>query len=238
MGYGGILAAMAAGLGTGIIKNVENGWKEEAAKKEMDWRSKEATLNRQHDFDLEDKRYQNEISKMSIQLQHDLTKLKIAERYKGGSNKSNEDLYNGALALKDRVNKIASTLSGLPPESDEAKQLQSQLTSTQKELDLYTAQPEFKSLLNNLPKGARAGAFVELGIHTDGYNQWQDNENKRIEQEKIKTEQENTARQQAQEKARQKAAKIAEDAKIRFAKSFNNGATTSWYGGYNQITGK
>lgn len=34
------------------------------------------------------------------------------------------------------------------------------------------------------------------------------------------------------------AAKIAEDAKIRFAKSFNNGTTTSWYGGYNQITGK
>lgn len=31
------------------------------------------------------------------------------------------------------------------------------------------------------------------------------------------------------------AAKIAEDAKIRFAKSFNNGTATSWYGGYNPI---
>lgn len=62
MGFGGILAAMAQSLGTGIIKNVEQGWKSEETDKLLDWRTKEADKQRQHDFELEDHRSRNAIS--------------------------------------------------------------------------------------------------------------------------------------------------------------------------------
>lgn len=62
MGFGGILAAMAQGLGAGIIKNVEQGWKSEETDKLLDWRAKEADKQRQHDFELEDHKSRNAIS--------------------------------------------------------------------------------------------------------------------------------------------------------------------------------
>lgn len=73
MGFGGILAAMAQGLGTGMVKNVEQGWKNEETDKMLDWRTKEADKQRafdaeeadkkrQHDFELEDHKSRNAIS--------------------------------------------------------------------------------------------------------------------------------------------------------------------------------
>ena len=73
MGFGGILAAMAQGLGTGILKNVEQGWKNEETDKMLDWRTKESDKQRafdaeqqdkkfQHEFELEDHRSRNAIS--------------------------------------------------------------------------------------------------------------------------------------------------------------------------------
>lgn len=73
MGLGGVLAAMAQGLGTGVIKNVEQGWKNEELDKTLNWREKEADKQRafdseqldkkhQHDFELEDHKTRNAIS--------------------------------------------------------------------------------------------------------------------------------------------------------------------------------
>lgn len=73
MGLGGILAAMAQGFGTGVIKNVEQGWKEDETNKMLDWKEKESDKQRafeseqldkkhQHDFELEDHKTRNTIS--------------------------------------------------------------------------------------------------------------------------------------------------------------------------------
>lgn len=73
MGLGGILAAMAQGFGTGVIKNVEHGWKEDETNKMLDWKEKESDKQRafeseqldkkhQHDFELEDHKTRNTIS--------------------------------------------------------------------------------------------------------------------------------------------------------------------------------
>lgn len=73
MGLGGILAAMAQGFGTGVIKNVEHGWKEDETNKMLDWKEKESDKQRafeseqldkkhQHDFELEDHKTRNSIS--------------------------------------------------------------------------------------------------------------------------------------------------------------------------------
>lgn len=239
MGYGGILAAMAAGLGTGIVKNVENGWKEEAAQKEMDWRSKEYELGRQHDITLENLRSENRIKEAAIETRE---KMKLAnythQLTNNSQDKKDEDVTNGMdakLKVVDNLNRIINSKES----SDEQKAwAMEQLPQAQKEVEIYRDGAAYQDVYNRAPAGMKAVMEATSGIKSAGYKQWQDNENKRIEQEKIKTEQENTARQQTQEVARQKAAKIAEDAKIRFAKSFNNGTTTSWYGGYNQITGK
>ena len=72
-GWGGVLAAMAHGLGTGIIKNVEQGWRSEELDKQLAWREKEADKQRafdseqldkklKHDFELDDHRTRNAIS--------------------------------------------------------------------------------------------------------------------------------------------------------------------------------
>lgn len=73
MGFGGVLAAMAQGLGTGVIKNVEQGWKNEELDKTLNWREKEADKQRafdseqldkklKHDFEIEDHKTRNNIS--------------------------------------------------------------------------------------------------------------------------------------------------------------------------------
>lgn len=73
MGFGGVLAAMAQGLGAGIVKNVEQGWKSEETDKMLDWRTRESDKQRafeaneydkkrQHDFALEDHKSRNAIS--------------------------------------------------------------------------------------------------------------------------------------------------------------------------------
>nr|DAN48958.1 MAG TPA: hypothetical protein [Caudoviricetes sp.] len=83
MGFGGILAAMAQGLGTGIVKNVEQGWKSEETDKLLDWRAKEADKQRQHDFELEDHRSRNAISEAA-------TRARISAQYsRSGSGDGN-----------------------------------------------------------------------------------------------------------------------------------------------------
>ncbi|WP_065233164.1 hypothetical protein [Gallibacterium genomosp. 1] len=237
MGYGGILAAMAAGLGTGIVKNVENGWKEEAAQKEMDWRSKEAALNRQHDFELEDKRYQNEISKMAVQSRYDIAKIKYQHQLTNNSqDKKDEDVTNGMdakLKVVDNLNRIINSNES----SDEQKAwAMEQLPQAQKEVEIYRDGAAYQDVYNRAPAGMKAVMEATSGIKSAGYKQWQDNENKRIEQEKIKTEQENAARQKAQVLARQRAAQRAEEVTIKAYKSSNTNPTSSgwsWTNYYN-----
>ncbi|WP_065238131.1 hypothetical protein [Gallibacterium genomosp. 3] len=245
MGYGGILAAMAAGLGTGIVKNVENGWKEEAAQKEMDWRSKEAALNRQHDFDLEDKRYQNEISKMAVQAQYKIAEIKYQHQLTNNSqDKKDEDVTNGMdakLKVVDNLKKAIANLGDVDEDNPTFKKLQSELKVAEKEVEIYRDSAAYQDVYNRAPAGMKAEMETKSGIKSAGYKQWEDNESKRIEQEKIKTEQENTARQQTQEVARQKAAQRAEEARVKFGKSFNSNPTSSgyaWANYYNSTVAK
>ncbi|MEX4038775.1 hypothetical protein MZA24_03705 [Haemophilus influenzae] len=60
MGWSGILGAMTQGLGTGIVKNVEQGWKDEETQKLLDWKTTEADKQRAFDSELLDKKYKHE----------------------------------------------------------------------------------------------------------------------------------------------------------------------------------
>lgn len=107
MGFGGILAAMAQGLGTGMVKNVEQGWKNEETDKMLDWRTKEADKQRafdaeeadkkrQHDFELEDHKSRNAISEAA-------TRARISAQYSrsgsgDGNSQAQKDL-TGAMQV-------------------------------------------------------------------------------------------------------------------------------------------
>lgn len=96
MGFGGVLAAMAQGLGTGVIKNVEQGWKNEELDKTLNWREKEADKQRafdseqldkklKHDFEIEDHKSRNNISEAAAIAQ---IKARYARASGGGSGDS------------------------------------------------------------------------------------------------------------------------------------------------------
>lgn len=112
MGLGGILAAMAQGFGTGVVKNVEQGWKNEELDKTLNWREKEADKQRafdseqldkkhQHDFELEDHKTRNAISET-------VAKYQAAARYarSTGSGGSGNGIKETQLDLTGKMQTI------------------------------------------------------------------------------------------------------------------------------------
>ena len=112
MGLGGILAAMAQGFGTGVIKNVEHGWKEDETNKMLDWKEKESDKQRafeseqldkkhQHDFELEDHKTRNAISET-------VAKYQAAARYarSTGSGGSSNGIKETQLDLTSKMQTI------------------------------------------------------------------------------------------------------------------------------------
>ena len=107
MGFGGILAAMAQGLGTGIVKNVEQGWKNEETDKMLDWRTKESDKQRafdaeqqdkkfQHEFELEDHRSRNAISEAAARAR---ISAQYSQRGSGGSESQAQKNLTGAMQV-------------------------------------------------------------------------------------------------------------------------------------------
>lgn len=111
MGLGGVLAAMAQGLGTGVIKNVEQGWKNEDLDKTLNWREKEADKQRafdseqldkklKHDFEIEDHKSRNNISEAAAIAQ---IKARYARASGGGSGGASASLKEAQKNLTGAV---------------------------------------------------------------------------------------------------------------------------------------
>ena len=73
MGLGGILAAMAQGLGTGVVKNVEQAWKNEETAKLLDWKGKESDKQRAFESEQLDKKHQQDIELENIKLSNNIS---------------------------------------------------------------------------------------------------------------------------------------------------------------------
>lgn len=111
MGLGGVLAAMAQGLGTGVIKNVEQGWKNEELDKTLNWREKEADKQRafdseqldkklKHDFEIEDHKSRNNISEAAAIAQ---IKARYARLSGGGGSSASASLKEAQKNLTGAV---------------------------------------------------------------------------------------------------------------------------------------
>jgi hypothetical protein len=82
MGLGGILAAMAQGFGTGVVKNVEQGWKDEETDKLLDWKEKESDKQRAFDDAQLDKKHQQDIELENIKLSNNISEAAAIARIK------------------------------------------------------------------------------------------------------------------------------------------------------------
>lgn len=133
MGLGGILAAMAQGFGTGVIKNVEQGWKNEELDKTLNWREKEADKQRafdseqldkklKHDFEIEDHKSRNNISEAAAIAQ---IKARYA-RASGGSGSSGD-----SASLKEAQKNLTGAVQVLGVYDTQLGSLQEKLAVTE-----------------------------------------------------------------------------------------------------------
>lgn len=114
MGWGGILGAMAQGLGTGIVKNVEQGWKDEETQKMLDWREKESEKQREFDSEQNEKKFQHEISMENIKHKNELVKAaytaRVNAKYGKDALSENEKNLLGAKQTLDIYDNALNTL--------------------------------------------------------------------------------------------------------------------------------
>lgn len=103
MGFGGILAAMAQGLGTGMLKNVEQGWKNEETDKMLDWRTKESDKQRAFDAEQQDKKFQHEFEledrKSHNTIREAIAKAGYSRVHSGGSESQAQKDLTGAMQV-------------------------------------------------------------------------------------------------------------------------------------------
>lgn len=136
MGLGGVLAAMAQGLGTGVIKNVEQGWKNDELDKTLNWREKEADKQRafdseqldkklKHDFEIEDHKSRNNISEAAAIAQ---IKARYARLSGGGGSSSGG---NASASLKEAQKNLTGAVQVLGVYDTQLGSLQEKLAVTE-----------------------------------------------------------------------------------------------------------
>lgn len=113
MGWGGILGAMTQGLGTGIVKNVEQGWKDEETQKQLDWREKESEKQREFDSEQNEKKFQHEISMENIRHKNELVKAAYTARVNAKYGKAISEDEKNLLGVKQTLNIYDNQLNAL-----------------------------------------------------------------------------------------------------------------------------
>ena len=182
MGLGGVLAAMAQGLGTGVIKNVEQGWKNEELDKTLNWREKEADKQRafdseqldkkhQHDFELEDHKTRNAISET-------VAKYQAAARYArstggggGGMKESQKNLTSAVQVLGVYDAQLGALRDKLASTEDPAQRdiIAKQMDNLSNERSNYLKSPSVISAFKGGEQMGRA-LYVTSGGDMDLYD--------------------------------------------------------------------
>ncbi|MBN6067407.1 hypothetical protein HYE54_01060 [Aggregatibacter actinomycetemcomitans] len=178
-GWGGILAAMAQGLGTGIVKNVEQGWKSEETDKMLDWRTKESDKQRafeseqldkkhQHDFALEDHKSRNAISEAAA-------KARISAQYSksgtGVESEAQKDLTGAMQVLGVYDTQLNALNEKLANTEDKAQKevLMKRIDNLSNERANYLKQPGTIATFKGADQMGRA-LYMTSGGDTDLFN--------------------------------------------------------------------
>lgn len=179
MGLGGILAAMAQGFGTGVVKNVEQGWKNEELDKTLSWREKEADKQRafeseqldkkhQHDFELEDHKTRNTISETVAKYREAAKYARSTGGGGGGMKESQKNLTGAVQVLGIYDAKLGALKEELASTEDPAKRevIAKQMDNIVKERSNYLKSPNAISAFKGGEQIGRA-LYVTSGGDTD-----------------------------------------------------------------------
>ena len=182
MGLGGILAAMAQGFGTGVIKNVEQGWKEDETNKMLDWKEKESDKQRafeseqldkkhQHDFELEDHKTRNAISETVAKYQAAARYARSTGSGGGGMKESQKNLTGAVQVLGVYDAKLGALKEELASTEDPAKRevIAKQMDNLSNERANYLKSPSVISAFKGGEQIGRA-LFATSGGDMDLYD--------------------------------------------------------------------
>lgn len=179
MGLGGILAAMAQGFGTGVVKNVEQGWKNEETDKLLDWKEKESDKQRAFESDQLDKKHQQDIELENIKLSNNISEAaaiaRIKARYARASGSGGDGMKEAQKNLTGAVQvlgvydaKLGALDDKLASTEDPAQRdvIRKQIDNIAKERSNYLKSPEAISAFKGGKQMGRA-LCVTSGCNMD-----------------------------------------------------------------------
>ena len=149
MGWGGILGAMTQGLGTGIVKNVEQGWKDEETQKLLDWKTAEADKQRAFDSELLDKKYKHEFELEDHRTRNEISaaaaKARISARYShSGESEAQKNLLGATQTLGIYDSQLHSLQEKLSATEDKEQQnaIAARINAVSAERENYLKRPD------------------------------------------------------------------------------------------------
>lgn len=179
MGLGGILAAMAQGLGTGVVKNVEQAWKNEETDKLLDWKEKESDKQRAFESEQLDKKHQQDIELENIKLSNNISEAtaiaRIKAKYARASGGSGDGMKEAQKNLTGAVQvlgvydaKLGALDDKLASTEDPAQRdvIRKQIDNIAKERSNYLKSPEAISAFKGGEQMGRA-LCVTSGCNMD-----------------------------------------------------------------------
>ncbi|HDR0673420.1 TPA: hypothetical protein QBZ85_001089 [Pasteurella multocida] len=98
MGFGGILAAMAQGLGTGMVKVADEGWKKAADERKFKFYADENEKGRAHDFALNDRKFEQEKEMEGIRHKNKISEMAFSARQSAKTGNSPEKIFSNEFA--------------------------------------------------------------------------------------------------------------------------------------------
>lgn len=98
MGFGGILAAMAQGLGTGMVKVADESWKKEADERKFKFYADESEKGRVHDLALNDRRFEQEKEMEGIRHKNRISEIAFSTRKSTKNGDSPEKMFSNEFA--------------------------------------------------------------------------------------------------------------------------------------------
>ncbi|MGC7559327.1 hypothetical protein [Pasteurella sp. PK-2025] len=162
MGFGGILGAIAQGLGTGMKGVADEAWKKEADDRKFKFYADESEKGRLHELDMQEKKFQQEKEMESIKHKNAISlaasRLRDGVGISGG-NKDNINQFNDmSLAIEDGMKQIDSINQAIAESGGDKgriAQLIEQRDRIQQGIDEIKKSDQYYALGNNSGLGER-----------------------------------------------------------------------------------
>lgn len=165
MGFGGILASIAQGLGGGMVKVADKAWEQEAEDKKYKFYADQKALDRTHDFELAEQKHKYDLEKINAEHKSKIGLVAAQARQKIGPNEDDINYIKDNFDASDiALQELASTeklLSSTDKKSQEYATLLKKRDILTQDILSYAKDPRAKGILE---KG-HLGKTIEADYH-------------------------------------------------------------------------